>query len=141
MAVAVLSALLIREPTREFPTTNDSGAAAVAKGDAGGGGGGGAQKGNGAENVATAVVEGGGAGEESEERESFREALSIVFQSNTVKLVSLISRSLCAWVLHVVEAFGRGGLGPQRTTLFRVVGIGTLPSVTHSSHTSKASLV
>ena len=61
--VAVLSALLIREPAREFPTANDSGAAPVAK-------------------------DTGGAGEESEERDSFKEALAIVFQSNTVRLVS-----------------------------------------------------
>lgn len=69
--VAVLSALLIREPAREFPAANDSAEAAVTKGDA-------------------------GEESESEERESFREALGIVFQSNTVKLVSSLSRSLCA---------------------------------------------
>lgn len=79
-AVAVLSALLIREPAREFPTNTDSAAAAVAKGDA---------------------------GEESEERESFREALAIVFQSTTVKLASLLAlpgRSACGYCCTLVTS-------------------------------------
>ncbi|CAM9915556.1 unnamed protein product [Ectocarpus fasciculatus] len=70
VAVAVLSALLIQEPAREFPTAGDPGAGdntAAKSGDKGG----------------------GGAGEESEERESFQEALGIVFKSNTVRLVFL----------------------------------------------------
>lgn len=71
LAIAVLSALLIREPAREFPTAKGSGAAAVK------GAGGAAQEG-----LAAAAAE-----EQAEERESFREALGIVFQSNTVKLV------------------------------------------------------
>lgn len=72
--MAVLSALLIREPAREFPTANDSSAATVAKGDA---------------------------GEESEERESFREALGIVFQSNTVKLVSVLCTLVKCWLWRI----------------------------------------
>lgn len=74
VAVAVLSALLIQEPAREFPTAGEPGAgdnAATKSGDKGG----------------------GGAGEESEERESFQEALGIVFNSNTVRLVR-------KWVVH-----------------------------------------
>ncbi|CAB1106720.1 unnamed protein product [Ectocarpus sp. CCAP 1310/34] len=70
VAVAVLSALLIQEPAREFPTAGEPGAGdntAATGGDKGG----------------------GGAGEESEERESFQEALGIVFKSNTVRLVFL----------------------------------------------------
>lgn len=84
VAVAVLSALLIREPAREFPVANESDAATSAKDDA--------------------AVEGGAAGEESEERESFREALGIVFQSDTVKLVrafSLSARECCMYLFQV----------------------------------------
>ncbi|CAN0270584.1 unnamed protein product [Pylaiella littoralis] len=73
LAIAVLSALLIREPAREFPTAKGSGAAAVK------GAGGAAQEG-----LAAVAAE-----EQAEERESFREALGIVFQSNTVKLLFL----------------------------------------------------
>lgn len=68
MAIAVLSALLIQEPAREFP------AAAAVKGDGGEG-----QEG---------LVAAKDRQQQPEERESFREALGIVFQSNTVKLVS-----------------------------------------------------
>lgn len=90
LAVAVLSALLIREPAREFPAADKSSAAAVTEGDA--------------------VAEGGAAGEASEERESFKEALGIVFQSNTVKLVSFLCRSLCAWALCPAGLLGCCGI-------------------------------
>lgn len=78
LAVAVLSALLIQEPEREFPASAEKGTSVVAASKTGG-------KDGGDKMVA---LPGLGEGEESEERESFREALGIVFQSNTVKLVS-----------------------------------------------------
>lgn len=72
LAIAVLSALLIREPEREFPAA----AAAAVKGDGGDAG---------QEGLVAAEEQ---QQQQPEERESFREALGIVFQSNTVKLVS-----------------------------------------------------
>lgn len=98
-AIAILSALLIQEPAREFAAdvgggakgaVSESGDAAelpkaaaaidaVVKEAVGGGGAEGASAGE--------LVSPEGEGQ-AEERESFQEALRIVFQSNTAKLVS-----------------------------------------------------
>ena len=116
-AIALLSALLIQEPAREFSpaepavgakegaASNKSGddaaeppkasAAAVDAVDQKGAGG-------------LVSPRGGGEGgvEQAEDRESFQEALRIVFQSNTARLVS-VHRCLCVFVflfsLVVVE--------------------------------------
>ncbi|CAM9870673.1 unnamed protein product, partial [Laminaria digitata] len=62
-AIAILSALLIQEPAREFSADGAEGA------------------------HAGELVSPGEGGEQAEERESFQEALRIVFQSNTAKLL------------------------------------------------------
>lgn len=98
-AIAILSALLIQEPEREFPAEAVGAKSAVSEsGDAAEptkatainavvkeavGGQGGAESAEGTRGGELVSPEGGG-----EERESFQEALRIVFQSNTAKLVS-----------------------------------------------------
>lgn len=104
-AIAILSALLIQEPAREFPAEAVGAKSAVSEsGDAAEptkaaainavlkeavGGQGGAEGAEGACAGELVSPEGGGeGGQQAEERESFQEALRIVFQSNTAKLVS-----------------------------------------------------
>lgn len=82
LAIAVLSALLIQEPAREFPAAKESGASAVVGGSKD-------RDRNAAQEGVAATME------QPEERESFREALGIVFESNTVKLVSWLFRLFC----------------------------------------------